>query len=552
MGRFKPFTIREFAGLNEDENPDALDPTELSACINVWKHGRALGTRPGVERDSVDYTTAIASGKVIHGLHEFRWAFDANRVMVAVCGGEVHSDAATAETKGAGVTISDPGAGTANAGTSLWTFATHKNLLYAAGGANGDTPWSWDGSGNITEVVFQNSSAADIDAKFIFEKWNYLFLNGMNGTAVEDNPTIGRYSAIDDGTSWPVGNSFGGTSAIGGLSSYGDEFSTGWGEYVDNRGDWLLFLTNKQIYPIEFTGSGLVPFRVTSAVANGCVSQRAFVNLGIDAGDCIYLSTRGIHSLRQSQNYGPGARSFLSWKIRPTIARINHSRIRQSVAAYWADEGIVVFAVPTGSNTHNDTLLVLDIKNKPEVTADNAAWYVWQLAGGFNANVMTVARDSSDGKQYLYIGSTDGSVLRFNRTLAADVGSGYQAKFVTKHNDYDSPGVTKGIGDVWIGLQPGGEYTPGLRFIFDYGRKSSELRYLEMGDANPQWDEVRWDETSWGNDTTTSRDKVYGTGQGDTIALEFSHAVAGEPFRVTTVMTQIKGAGETQGTQEAA
>lgn len=554
--RYQTFVIRDFAGLNEDENPDAVEQNELSSCINVWKHGRSLGTRPGVERDSVDYDGQIASAKCVHGLHEMRWAFDANRKMVAVCGGAVHYDDTNTLTLGAGVTITDPGAGTANAGKNLWTFAVHKNVLYMAGGADGDTVNSWDGNvGNsVTKVTFQNSSAADIDAKYIFEKYNYLFLNGMNGTTVDDNPMVGRFSAINDGSTWPVGNTFGGTSAVGGFNSYGDEFATGWGEYTDNRGDYLLFLTNKHIYPVIFTGSGVIPFATPEemAVANGCVNQRAFVNLGIDAGDCIYLSDRGVHSLRQSQQYGSMARSFLSWKIRPTIARLNQSRLKQSVSAYWPEEGIVLFAVPTGSNTHNDTILCLDLKGSPEINADNARWYVWQLAGGYNANYMTVARDASDGKRYLYIGDTAGNVLRFSKNVFSDLGTAYTAKFVTKHNDYDVPGTTKGIGDVWIGMQPGGDYTPSMRFIFDYGRGNSGVRPLDMGDANPHWDAVRWNEASWGNDTVTSRAKVFGTGRGDTIAFEFSHAVASEPYRVTMLAAQIRGAGETQGTSEAA
>ena len=555
MARYKQITIRDFAGLNEDENPDSLGDNELSFASNVWPHGRAIGTRPGLERDSTDYTSAIASGKIIHGLTEFRSGFDANRDFVAICGGVVHTATGTTVANGAGVVISDPGAGIANAGLYPWTFATHKNLLYAAGGANGDTPWSWDGAAaNNTEVVFQNAAAADIDAKFIFEKHNFLFLCGMNGSAVEDNPTIFRYSAINDGATWPIGNTVGGTSAIGGLGSYGDEFSTGFGEYTDNRGDWLLFLTNRQIYPVEFIGLAGSPFRVTSGVANGCVSQSAFVPLGIDSGDAVYLSRQGIHSLRQSQSFGGANESFLSWKIRPTFARINQARIRQSVGTYWPEEGIVLFAVPTDSSTYNNTILCLDLKGQsqdPELRADTARWYVWQLVGSqpFNANVMTVARDSVTGKRYLYIGDCLGNVLRFNRDVFSDVGSAYAVRFQTKHNDFGVPGVSKGLGDVWVGLQPGGSYEPKIRFIFDYGRKVSVQRSLSFSaGANPRWNEVRWDQFKWGVIYNTHRDKVYGTGQGDTIAFELTHSGLAEPFRVTTLAAQVRSTGETVGT----
>jgi hypothetical protein len=551
MGRYTRFTVQDFAGLNEDESPDRVQPNELSSAINVWKHGQLLGTRPGLERDSTDYTTQIASAKAVHGIYELTTSYDAARDLIVLCGGVIHTDSATPVPVGAsGVVITDPGAGAANAGKNLWTFATHKNMVYAAGGFSGDSIWSWDGvAANPTKITFQNATANDMDARFILEKWNYLFLTGMDGTLVEDNPTIVRYSAINDGATWPAGNSFGGTSAIGGISSYGDEYATGLAEYTDNRGDFLLFLTNKQIYPVQFTGTGLVPFRVDTGfvIANGCVSQRTYVPLGVDAGDAIYLSHYGIHSLRQSNQYGFVARSFLSWKIRPTFARINRTRIRQSVGAYWPDEGIVVFGVPTDSSTTNNTLLVLDLKNTPEVTADSARWYVWQLAGGLSANTIQVVADAATGKQYLYIGDTDGNVVRFNRNIFSDLGTGYQAKFITAHNDFQSAGTTKSIGDCWIGLQPGGDYNPSLRFIFDYGRSASSVRSLDMGTTNPVWDAVKWNETSWGDDSVTTRNKVFGTGAGDTVAFEFSHSVADEPYRVALLTAEIRGAGETAG-----
>jgi hypothetical protein len=550
MGGYQRFRINEFAGLNEDENPDVLQPNELSACENVWKHGRAIGTRPGLEREG-DYASAITSGKAVHGIVDYRDSYDANKRIVSLCGGVVHVGEADpgdviAQT---GTTITDPGAGRANAGLNLWTFAQHKNNLYMAGGANGDTVCKWTGTGNVTKVTFQNSSAVDIDSKYIFEKWNFLFLAGMNGVTVDDNPTVVRYSAINDGDTWPVGNTFGGTSAIGGISAYGDEYATGLADYTDNRGDWLLFLTNRQIYPVSFTALPGAPFRVESGIANGCVSQHAFASLGIDSGDAVYLSQNGIHSLRQSQQHGSKAERFLSWKIRPTFASINFSRISQSVSAYWPEEGIVLFAVPTGSNTHNDTILCLDVKSVRggELTAENAVWYVWKLINT-EVNFLTTAKDGSTNVRYLYMGDTEGNVVRFNRNVFTDLGSAYPVSWTTSHNDFQNPGASKGVGDCWVGMQPGGDYIPSMRFIFDYGRHISSPRPLPFPSQSvKKWNQVQWNQFQWGSRTATFRKKVYGVGQGDTVAVSFSHTGSNEPFRITTLAMDIRGAGETSG-----
>jgi len=187
----------------------------------------------------------------------------------------------------------------------------------------------------------------------------------------------------------------------------------------------------------------------------------------------------------------------------------------------------------------------------PELRASTARWYVWQLVGSqpFNANAMTVARDSVSGRRYLYIGDCLGNVLRFNRDVFSDVGSAYAVRFQTKHNDFGAPGVSKGLGDVWVGLQPGGSYEPKVRFIFDYGRKVSAQRALSFAaGANPHWNEVKWNQFEWGVAHNTHRDKVYGTGQGDTVAFEFTHSGLAEPFRVTTLSAQVRATGETVGT----
>jgi len=59
--------------------------------------------------------------------------------------------------------------------------------------------------------------------RFIFEKWNYGWICGMDGSDADSNPMIVRYSVRNDLDTWPLANPIGGSSVIGGFDSYGYE-----------------------------------------------------------------------------------------------------------------------------------------------------------------------------------------------------------------------------------------------------------------------------------------------------------------------------------------
>jgi len=419
-------------------------------------------------------------------------------------------------------------------------------VLFAAGGADGDTVWSWDGvpANSAALVTFTSTAPAQIDAKYIFEKWNYGFLGGMNGTSVEDNPMVVRHSAINDMTSWPTANTIGGTSAIGGLSAYGDEFITGFADYTDNRGDYLLVLTNKAIYPIVLDATA--DFAVTSAVQNGCVSQRAFVSLGLDSGDAVYLSEYGVHSIRQSQAHGGAETRFLSWKIRNTFKTLNKARLKYAWGTYWRDEGYVLFAVTTGSNTSHDLILALDVKDVEELSAENVRWSLWRPQS-ISVNALLAARDkTTTNKQYVYLGTTNGNVCRFTRDTYSDLGTAYPVQMRTKHNHFGVPGIQKGAGDVYVHAQPEGTHQPTMRLVFDFGARTGAPKKIKLKTSGGVYGTSSYGTGTYANRNTTSVNKFYCTGQGETVAVDFQHQGANQPFRISLVILGIRGIGETQ------
>ena len=561
MGRFENHVLQDFNGLNEDENPNALERLDLVRARNIWKRGKATGTRPGTERDDV-YSADIAGTPAIQGIFEFRKNADADRQIIVVAGGEIKSNHTTNETGAVTVT-----AGAAN----RWTFATHKGSVYSAGGTATDDLWKWDGAAATASVVgplVESDGATLVYPTFIIEKWNRLFtcqFRDAAGTGFSTDKAASlmtvRYSALNDGDTWPEGNSFGGDSAIGGFSSFGNEFLNGFGSFTDNEGDWLLVLGNRRLYAVDPTGDPFAPFRISrrGAIANGCVSQHAFVSLGLDSGDAIYLSDQGIHSLRQSQEFGARQDKFLSWKIRKTFRTVNQSALSRATGAYWKEEGVVLFAFPTGSNTVNDTILALDVKNKRELTAENADWYIWQRGSATPAvaacNVLVPVRDASEN-WFVYGGNEAGQVFRFTDSTHTDLDAGvaqtagYEIAMQTKHDDLGESTIRKGSGDVFWALQPGGSYGPAAQIVYDYGRRQSSISTLKMPKSGATFGPTGngvFGVSKWSISELTFRDKMYGEGSGDTLGFLMTHAGENQPVYVAQIASQVRTFGELSG-----
>lgn len=551
---FETKTLDSFAGINEDESPDQLADNELVLAENCCRYGSAFGTRPGCALELAgtgNYSAQLAGAAAVQGLVEFSLAFTAgiraastqlSAVLFVISNGNCFTDSATSLTKGAGVTISTTGA-TPN----LWTFAEHKNVLYMAGGQDGDTVNQWTGTGNVNQVTFNNAAGTPIDAKYIFEKWNYGFLAGMNGSGADDNPMVVRYSALGDMTNWPAGNTVGGTSTIGGFDAFGDNWITGFSEYSDNHGDWLMVLSRRALYGVQQQEIPQAPFRVGNEgiVANGCVSQRAYISLGQDSGDAVYVSENGIHSLRQSQAFGGREDKFLSWKIRQLFADVTKSAIQNSCGAYWYEEGIVILALPYLGSASDTLVLALDVRGEDALTSENARWYHWILSGIVISSIASV-RDTS-GNRKIYFGTSDGYVMRFTRSSYADRGSAYAVRWITKHNAYGRGDRQKCFGDIYPSARPGGDYKPSLTLFYDRGLRISDVYDIDMPTSPALWDSTTWDTGVWSEDDELSTEKQFGLGCGYTLAMGFSHSGGEEPFFITKVDYEVCLEGESGG-----
>ena len=531
-------------GLNEDENPRAIRPDQLTLANNCARLDSMTGTRPGLGLLDGDWDAAISGTPTITGIHEFSYESGSNREIVVVSGADVRTaHDATPITKTSGTITSGE-----------WVFADFQDKTFAAGGAPAtDSVWYYDGT-DINEIGFSFTT----NPKYIFSKWNFLFVGGLTGTTYDDNPMVARYCdyATDatDVTNWPSTNVIPGQllNENFGAGSFGSEYNTGFGEFFGKDQDFLLFLTNKRIMAYtpnygNITGSETA-FRLSNTIPVGCVSQKAFVNLGADAGDAIFMNKDGVHSLAQSRQYGDVARNYLSYPIRKTFATLNQSRLDQVWGAYWPQEGIVLFACPTGSSTTNNLILCCDIKGAQELTPDTVRWYKWTL-NGVVPTVLQPVR-GTDGKPYIYCGTTTGEVGRFNRESYQDIDSTgtISVAFQTANDDFQLPSKAKHIGDAFITLKGTGSGVVQHTLVLDDGTTTGQTSLLEVPQSSATWGPTGgmiWGQSLWSGINAIKRHRVPGTGESTTVGHRFQRAGANAPFFVSLIDQQVKISGST-------
>lgn len=108
---------------------------------------------------------------------------------------------------------------------------------------------------------------------------------------------------------------------------------------------------------LDYTKSLLRPITLET----GVVSSRCAVwSPGLQNADVIYLSREGIRSLNRSLTDAQGGVGLpLSFRIQPTIDRINWLTADRSAAIHW--KGIIYFSVPVDGNTEPNFVIAYDV-----------------------------------------------------------------------------------------------------------------------------------------------------------------------------------------------
>src|SRR5574341_1307018 len=146
-------------------------------------------------------------------------------------------------------------------------------------------------------------------------------------------------------------------------------------------------------------------------------------------------------------------------------------------------------------------------------------------------------------------------IARFQRVVYDDLGTGYEARFRTKDEDFGAPRSVKGIGDLLLTLRFATTSGANLRYqtVFDRGTRTSKVRSLLLTSTTGSlWDSSLWDTAEWASDSDEIETKVYGTGSGRTISHRLSNSNRNEPFFLVELAYQVDLRDAALGRDDAA
>lgn len=355
--------------------------------------------------------------------------------------------------------------------TSWGAAAKDQNVCFAQGFAvfstsNNDIPQTWNQTGNTADLNvggLPRFTAACYDLRRL---WTVGETTALSGNANPSRSTVSVAGDITDFTSADATNFI----------------------FDEDDGDRLIsvvpFLRGRYYFKGPTRGSlhrvtGTTPTtfvkeRAASGIVYAAVAHKSVV---ATPNDIYWVSPVGIHSLAATQKYGDTQTAFLSYPIQDQFQAINFARLDQIHGFYHPLRNIIGWAIPTGSNTQDDSLFVYDLAT--------GYWSIWMFSN-FKIGAATIGRTPTTAIPRLYLGGYDGFVRSGDQTTLADDNQtyGYTLRVKTPTHLRLSQSATEMHEKQYYGVsaivRPAGDYDLGLTISVD-GRSQTKVMDLSQG-----------------------------------------------------------------------
>lgn len=367
----------------------------------------------------------------------------------------------------------------ATEGTNLWNLTSSRFELMDSGFTTSLDTWmelcplndkiylangtdylhSWDGTSTTLNSCLTDLGASIPTGKVL--KWhkNHMFM--INDVALSGTTYYHRlyWSALGDPDTWDTSNDFISIPGNGNAVTLGDlgnalvifkehsiHYLTGWGD-----DDWRITATSSNTAGLSEKIGTLSPYGVTRV-----------------GNEIWFMDDEGQIRRIYQTDFDAYRSDHISKNIQGTLSDINKTYLSKVVATTWNDK--VYFAIPTGSSTVNDTVLVYDILAAKR-TGDEA----WTTYTGWTVGKFTLYKTSSTPD--LYIGDGD-SIAVYKHTGTSDNGTAIDSRWDGKLDDYDRP-------ERWKRYKFGYISGPQISDI-DVGIYSSvdDAAFADLGDLN--------------------------------------------------------------------
>jgi hypothetical protein len=501
-------------GLNEDDQPAALQPNELRTARNVYWKGRALSSRPGASPLQV---SAINSGAAGTGVWQLVRNQGTTFDNLAVFGSKLYKDAKNA------APTDITGAVTITAGqNNLVTFTHFNDIALMCNGVN--NPWQWNGAGNATALggsppIFNTMLA----------KWNRVF-----GAGHAAAPRTIRFTPKGDPSTWNAADTV--AAILGDSSSAVEGRDFIW--QLGHLGDSAFVGLQNSIGRILYTGDSTTPFRYNQLSEFGIEGAHNYVAVG-NGG--YFLTNRGVHYVKPSDILITYETSLISGRrLRATWDSLNKARIKYTNGILYrtvAGNMLVLWPLTSGSGSTHDTVLIMDVSDGPG-TERFAFWTGWD-ANGFGV----VKNDSTSAEELLFC-TTNGFVWHADDGTTSDNGAAFVAEAATRWEDFGVPSEKKNFRDLYLEARQTGNFNLNIDVYFDYSTTADATLTQVLAGSN----QALWGTAVWGTDLWASlgfvREYLFGVGDGVVVSFRFHTDGANEPWTVFKAVPAVKSVGE--------
>lgn len=356
----KPFIFfTNNKGVDQYSGVMLIDPTSADKLENM--HSSSIGQWSSYNQGFSHLTTQLESGATVDSMGWFTTDSGVDHTLAVVNGKVYPFDPATGALS---ATISSSFV----AGERV-DFETFKGTVYAC--SKSLTTQKWSGSGSMAGTsLFPLTVGSNVfDKPTIVEKFNNrLCYANFNGTTVFPS----HIAVTDDTTS--EGMTLTGTNDANGLVA---QVAPGDGQSITAIKSLLLPISNTTILVIfkdrsiyALGGNTFNTFQVYTLNNNyGCLNNRCVVQVG---QNLMFMDLNNIYNLTTLEQNGTVQPKVIgSIQVQNTLATLNLSAKDAAWVQHFPQRREVWFAIPTGSNTVADTIIVYHYDQNSEGDIQN-------------------------------------------------------------------------------------------------------------------------------------------------------------------------------------
>lgn len=399
------------------------------------------------------------------------------------------------------------------ASATTMCFIAAKNKVYMCNGV--DNIHSFNGSSTTLNSCLTDLGSSIPKSKQLIWWKNYMFSLvdvDLGGTVY---PQRVYFSNLNDPDTWTTANDYFDVNKSDGQPITGGGILEKFLVLFKEKSSFVMTGSVPSEWRIDGTNNNL------QSVENGigAVNWQSILQVG---NDLWFMSTQGIRTVRRNENGTTPLTGLVSGDIQTTLDGINETQIAKTAAVLFDNR--VYFAIPTGTSTYNDLVVVADTTIVKEKPFNPHPWVVYT---GWNVSCWWIHASSTAPE--LYSGhSNDGKVLKCE-TGSSDNSAAIDFDYISPMVNLRSPDTKKTARFMYVSGESGGDYDVNV-YSSTNGNNYDLLGQLNLS-SGVVWNSGVWGTSVWGYSTMV-KDKFTLGKAGYQIQVRFRNNEASQPVTI--------------------